>query len=100
MRILVARCRCLVVSGKAAALKMICFRISVAFLTLVIVASSFAENNVTEPVDPIDKPVTAGRIFKTIGVALGVTIGVTFLFILAIRFLLCCFGFGINGTVL
>ena len=79
---------------------MICFRISVAFLTLVIVASSFAENNVTEPVDPIDKPVTAGRIFKTIGVAFGVTIGVTFLIILAVRFLLCCIGFGINGIII
>ena len=120
------------------------FRILVAFLTLVIVASSFAENvtsNVTEPrkTDKIeinqtaittitnitDSAVTAItditdsaiasmknmtdsaitaitdvkaiRIYKTIGVALGVALGATLLFPVAVYILLCCIGFGMGG---
>ena len=131
------------------------FRILVAFLTLVIVASSFAENvtsNVTEPrkIDKIeinqtaittitnitdsaittitnitDSAVTAItditdsaiasmknmtdsaitaitdvkaiRIYKTIGVALGVALGATLLFPVAVYILLCCIGFGMGG---
>ena len=131
------------------------FRILVAFLTLVIVASSIAENvtsNVTEPrkTDKIeinqtaittitnitdsaittitnitDSAVTAItditdsaiasmknmtdsaitaitdvkaiRIYKTIGVALGVALGATLLFPVAVYILLCCIGFGMGG---
>ena len=86
---------------------MICFRISAYIIILIIVANSFAEN-VTEPheigekeiIAPIAKPITAGRFFRTIGVALGVTMGVTILFPLAVCFLLYCAGFGINGILI
>ena len=53
--------------------------------------------NMTDSAITAITDVKAIRIYKTIGVALGVALGATLLFPVAVYILLCCIGFGMGG---